>query len=264
MTCRSPSPVVMSVPSLQMTALPTLPGKTHRWPAVNFPLTQSLPLIGPRHGACYSALRRVNISKLHQQLRISIHLMCSCTVQLFPGWRRINIWAFISTVACPGKTTLIMCTPAACVRKIGILALRRLHHKIRPTALRRIFHQSNPTMAQICLLHVERGKYQQVGQTSRTVLPLAPDCLTSITTVIWLAHIGVVFQDPVELAPAPPYLTELLPPFSSHCGYNSRKTLYPVPAVKKVIHTHVFLSTVFHPTEQFAIKHPEQCITPQV
>ena len=31
------SPV--SVPSLQMTALPTLPEKTHSWPAVNFPLT---------------------------------------------------------------------------------------------------------------------------------------------------------------------------------------------------------------------------------
>ena len=32
---------------------------------------------------------------------------------------------------------------------------------------------------------------------------------------------------------APPYLTELLPQLSSHCGYNFRKNLYPVPAVKK-------------------------------
>ena len=28
-------------------------------------------------------------------------------------------------------------------------------------------------------------------------------------------------------------LTELLPQLSSHCGYNFRKNLYPVPAVKK-------------------------------
>ena len=32
---------------------------------------------------------------------------------------------------------------------------------------------------------------------------------------------------------APPYLTELLPQLLSHCGYNFRKNLYPVPAVKK-------------------------------
>ena len=32
---------------------------------------------------------------------------------------------------------------------------------------------------------------------------------------------------------APPYLTERLPQLSSHCGYNFRKNLYPVPAVKK-------------------------------
>ena len=32
---------------------------------------------------------------------------------------------------------------------------------------------------------------------------------------------------------APPYLTKLLPQLSSHCGYNFRKNLYPVPAVKK-------------------------------
>ena len=71
-----------------------------------------MPLIGPRHGACYSALRRVNISKLHQKLRTSINLMVtsSCTVRTFLGWRLINIWAFILTAAYPGKTTLIMCT----------------------------------------------------------------------------------------------------------------------------------------------------------
>ena len=37
--------------------------------------------------ACYSALRRVNISKLHQKLRTSINLMVtsSCTVRTFLG-----------------------------------------------------------------------------------------------------------------------------------------------------------------------------------
>ena len=48
-----------------------------------------MPLIGPRHGACYSALRRVNISKLHQKLRTSVNLMSSCTVRTFLGWRLI-------------------------------------------------------------------------------------------------------------------------------------------------------------------------------
>ena len=49
--------------------------------------TQLTCLIGPRHGACYSALRRVNISKLHQKLRTSINLMAtsSCTVRTFLG-----------------------------------------------------------------------------------------------------------------------------------------------------------------------------------
>ena len=32
----------------------------------------------------------------------------------------------------------------------------------------------------VCLPRVERGKHQQVGQTPRTVLPPAPDCLTRV------------------------------------------------------------------------------------
>ena len=36
------------------------------------------------------------------------------------------------------------------------------------------------------------------------------------------------------------------------------------PCCKKVIHTHEFLSTLYYPMEQLAIRHPEQHITPQV
>ena len=191
MTCRSLSPV--SVPSLQMTALRTLPGKTHSWRAVNFPLTKITPLIGPRHGACNSALRIVNISKLHQKLKTSINLMSSCTVRTFLGWRLINIWAFISRAACPGKTTLIMCTPTV----PGRLAFCATYNVKSGQQLfgRSSSEQSDhgSSMPAPC----GAGKYQRVGQTSRTVLPPAPDCLTSIATAIWLSHIGVVLQDQV-------------------------------------------------------------------
>ena len=36
------------------------------------------------------------------------------------------------------------------------------------------------------------------------------------------------------------------------------------PCCKKVIHTHEFLSTLYYPMEQLAIRHPEQHNTPQV
>ena len=80
-------------------------------------------------------------------------------------------------------------------------------------------HRGNPTTARICLPRVERGKYQQVGQAPRTVLPPAPDCLTSIATAIWLYiyHTLVLFFK-IKSNLAPPYLTELLPQLSSHCG----------------------------------------------
>ena len=45
-------------------------------------------------------------------------------------------------------------------------------------------------------------------------------------------HTSVLFYK-IKSNLAPPYLTELLPQLSSHCGYNFRKNLYPVPAVKK-------------------------------
>ena len=68
-----------------------------------------------------------------------------------------------------------------CARKIGIL--RRLQRKIRSRALRKIFIGAiQPRFEYAC--PVEQGKFQQVGQTSRTVLPPAPDCLTSIATAI--------------------------------------------------------------------------------
>ena len=68
-----------------------------------------------------------------------------------------------------------------CARKIGIL--RRLQRKLRSRALRKIFigaidHGLN--MPAPC----GAGKYQQVGQTARTVLLPSPDCLTSIATAI--------------------------------------------------------------------------------
>ena len=46
-----------------------------------------------------------------------------------------------------------------------------------------------------------------------------------------ITHLVLFFKIKSNLAP--PYLTELLPQLSSHCGYNFRKNLYPVPAVKK-------------------------------
>ena len=70
-----------------------------------------------------------------------------------------------------------------CARKIGIL--RRLQQKLRSTAFRKIFSGAiRPCTARVCLPRVERGKYQQVGQAPRTVLPPTLDCLTSIATAI--------------------------------------------------------------------------------
>ena len=73
-----------------------------------------------------------------------------------------------------------------------------------------------------------------------------------------------ILSDTNPWAPLPPYTlishmhthapahiqTELLPQLSSHCGYNFRKNLYPVP--------------LYYAMEQLAIRHPEQHITPQV
>ena len=66
-----------------------------------------MPLIGPCHGACSAEKSE------HFQIAptVSLQLMSSYTVSTFPGWRRINSWASISTAAFPGKTTWIVCTP---------------------------------------------------------------------------------------------------------------------------------------------------------
>ena len=153
-----------------------------------------MPLIGPRHGACYSALRRVNISKLHQKLRTSINLMVtsSCTVRTFP---RVTTHKHLgvhinSRLSWQDHIDHVY---TDCARKIGIL--RHLQRKTRVNSSSEDLHRSNPTTAWICLPRVEWGKYQQVGQTARTVLLPAPDYLTSIATAIWLSHIGVVLQD---------------------------------------------------------------------
>ena len=258
MTWHSLSPV--SVPSLQMTALPTLPGKTHSWPAVNFPLTLIMPLIGPRHGACYSALRRVNISKLHQKLRTSINLMSSCTVRTFLGWRLINIRRSYQQPLVLARLHIDH-VYTDCARKIGIL--RRLQHKIRSTALRKIFIGAiRPTFEYACPVWSGGNtsklvKLQELFcRPHQIVLPQLQQRCDYHTLVLF-------FKTKSNLAP--PYLTELLPQLSSHCGYNFRKNLYPVPAVKKSSTLTSFLPrSINYAMEQLAIGHPEQHITPQV
>ena len=187
-----------------------------------------MPLIGPRHGACYSALRRGNISKLHQKLRTSIDLMSSCTVRTFLGWRLINIWAFISTAACPGKTTLIMFTPTVPGRlafcpAYNVTSGQQLFGKIFIGAIR-------PRLEYTCPMW-------SGGNTSKLVKLQELFCRRHQIVLPQLQqrfdyHTLVLFFK-IKSNLAPPYLTELLPQLSSHCGYNFQKNLYPVPAVKK-------------------------------
>ena len=189
-----------------------------------------MPLIGLRHGACYSALRRVNISKLHQKLRTSINLMVtsSCTVRTFLGWRLINIWAFSINSRLSWQDHIDH-VYTDCARKIGIL--RRLQRKLGSRALRKIFIGAiRPRLEYAC--PVWSG-----GNTSKLVKLQELFCCRHQIVLPQLQqrfdyHTLVLFFK-IKSNSAPPYLTKLLPQLSSHCGYNFRKNLYPVPAVKK-------------------------------
>ena len=77
--------------------------------------------------------------------------------------------------ACPGKTTLIMCTPT--VR--GRLAFCAADNVRSGQSASEDIQRSNSTTARVCPPHVEQGKYNQAGQTSRTILPPAPYCFAS-------------------------------------------------------------------------------------
>ena len=152
-----------------------------------------------------------------------------------------------------------MCTLTV-PRKIGIL--RRLQRKLGSRALRKIFIGAiRPRLEYAC--PVWSG-----GNTSKLVKLQELFCCRHQIVLPQLQqrfdyHTLVLFFK-IKSNLAPPYLTKLLPQLSSHCGYNFRKNLYPVPAVEKVIHTHEFLSTLYYPMEQPAIRHPEQHNTPQV
>ena len=116
-----------------------------------------------------------------------------------------------------------------CARKIGIL--RRLQRKLRSTALRKIFIGAiRPRLEYAC--PVWSG-----GNTSKLVKLQELFCRRHQIALPQLQqrfdyHTLVLFFK-IKSNLAPPYLTELLPQLSSHCGYNFRKNLYPVPAVKK-------------------------------
>ena len=116
-----------------------------------------------------------------------------------------------------------------CARKIGIL--RRLQRKLRSRALRKIFIGAiRPRLEYAC--PVWSG-----GNTSKLVKLQELFCCRHQIVLPQLQqrfdyHTLVLFFK-IKSNLAPPYLTELLPQLSSHCGYNFRKNLYPVPAVKK-------------------------------
>ena len=116
-----------------------------------------------------------------------------------------------------------------CARKIGIL--RRLQRKLRSRALRKILIGAiRPRLEYAC--PVWSG-----GNTSKLVKLQELFCRRHQIVLPQLQqrfdyHTLVLFFK-IKSNLAPPYLTELLPQLSSHCGYNFRKNLYPVPAVKK-------------------------------
>ena len=147
-----------------------------------------------------------------------------------------------------------------CARKIGIL--RRQQRKLRSTALRKIFIGAiRPRLEYAC--PVWSG-----GNTSKLVKLQELFCRRHQIVLPQLQqrfdyHTLVLFFK-IKSNLAPPYLTELLPQPSSHCGYNFRKKSVSRPCCKKVIHTHEFLSTLYYPMEQLAIRHPVQHNTPQV
>ena len=147
-----------------------------------------------------------------------------------------------------------------CARKIGIL--RRLQRKLRSRALRKIFIGAiRPRLEYAC--PVWSG-----GNTSKLVKLQELFCCRHQIVLPQLQqrfdyHTLVLFFN-IKSNLAPPYLTELLPQLSSNCGYNFRKKSVSRSCCKKVIHTHEFLSTLYYPIEQPAIRHPEQHITPQV
>ena len=121
-----------------------------------------------------------------------------------------------------------MCIPTVPGR-FGIL--RRLQRKLRSTALRKIFIWAiRPRLEYAC--PVWSG-----GNTSKLVKLQELFCRRHQIALPQLQqrfdyHTLVLFFK-IKSNLAPPYLTELLPQLSSHCGYNFRKNLYPVPAVKK-------------------------------
>ena len=209
-------------------------------------------------GMLFSAEKSEHL-QIVPKLRTSINLMSLCTVRTFLGWRLINIWAFISTAACPGKTTLIMSTPTV----PGRLAFCAAYNA---SSGQQLFGRSSsehirPQLEYACPVwsggnNSKLVKLQELFcRRHQIVLPQLQQRFDYHTLVLFFK---------IKSNLAPPYLTELLPQLSSHCGYNFRKNLYPVPAVKKVIHTHEFLSTIYYPMEQLAIRHPEQHITPKV
>ena len=116
-----------------------------------------------------------------------------------------------------------------CARKIGIL--RRLQRKLGSRALRKIFIGAiRPRLEYAC--PVWSG-----GNTSKLVKLQELFCCRHQIVLPQLQqrfdyHTLVLFFK-IKSNLAPPYLTKLLPQLSSHCGYNFRKNLYPVPAVKK-------------------------------
>ena len=141
----------------------------------------NMPLIGPRHGACYSALRRVNISKLPpktQNLNQSDVFMHGSYIPRVTTHKHLGVH-INSGLSWQDHIDHVY---TDCARKIGIL--RRLQRKIRSTALRKIFIGAIRPYSSSMPAPCGAEEIPQVGQTSRTVLPLAPDCLTSIATAI--------------------------------------------------------------------------------
>ena len=218
-----------------------------------------MPLIGPRHGACYSALRRVNISKLHQKLRTSINLsdvfMHGSYIPRVTTHKHLGVH-INSRLSWQDDIDHVY---TDCARKIGILC--RLQRKIRSTALRKIFIGAiRPQLEYAC--PVWSG-----GNTSK---------LVKLQELFWRRHQNVLPQlqqrfdyhtlvlfFKIKSNLAPPYLTEILPQLFPLWLYFSKKSA-SCPCCKKVIHTHEFLSTLYYPLEQLAIRHPEQHNTPQV
>ena len=116
-----------------------------------------------------------------------------------------------------------------CARKIGIL--RRLQRKIKPAALRRIYIGAiRPRLEYACPVWSggNTGKLIKLQELfcrrHQIVLPPLQRRFEYHTLVLF-------FKIKSNLAPR--YLTALLPPPSSNCGYNFRKNLYPVPTLKK-------------------------------